>query len=43
MPAARARRYRHVAPGAMDARGRPRQAASNHNLNNNARLPQAGD
>ena len=44
MPAARARRTRHAAaPGAMAARGRPRQAASNHNLNNNARLPQAGD
>ena len=29
--------------GAMAARGRSRQAASNNNLNNNARLPQAGD
>ena len=44
MPAARARRTRHAAvPGAMAARGRSRQAASNNNLNNNARLPQAGD
>lgn len=44
MPAARARRTRHAAaPGAMAARGRSRQAASNNNLDNNARLPQAGD
>ena len=44
MPAARARRTRlAAAPGAIAARGRSRQAGSNNNLNNNARLPQAGD
>ena len=44
MPAAAARRVRHAAaPGAMAARGRSRPAASNNALNNNARLPQAGD